>query len=644
MEKSDIKILILEDDASLASAIDAGLSRAGYGTKKVQNYKDALGAFKLQDFHGVVADCMLPQKNGVDIVKELREENPNLAVVLTSGVFKDKAFARDAELRTSAKGFLFKPFNITDLVKIFDQEFAEALGGNADPLYQVFTKSQYSVQDRVNAIQKAGSLHGFDLPFVFSFLATPGIRGDLEVTYPDGSTSVVGFHDGTVDKVVHPDKESYFGTLLVENGFTSMEDVEAGLSLADNKPIGQRLVDASTLSPHAIEIVQHEQMVIRISKVIQNTSVDMKFTQQDRSAAAIRIEPMLFSEILGDWISTKLRPEWLKSFYTPWLTNPILQGPDFSKFELLKCHQILFPILNILKPDQWPYSLQELLSQDESIEVDLLKALHYLLLQRVLVFGPAASAGGDFEARKRRLEKIQASMEGQNHFEVLGLSVKARPAEIQRAYQELAKTLHPDRLPPETPKEIHDLSHKVFSIVTGAYQVLSNEKKRAGYIRTLESGLTEEILQAESAFENGVQLLQVGRYREARKMFERTLNMRGRRTDTPVYLAWALIKEKRTASPSLELAEQARYILAQVPHEDRHTPQYFFVKGLYYMLRGEFGRAKSALEHTLAVDPHFSEVRKEMALLRRFAKQQQSSSLTDELSQVVTKFFKKRSG
>lgn len=645
MEKRDLRILVVDDDPTLALAMEEVLKRAGYTVRRVADYNEAKAASKISDFHGLVVDCMLPQKNGVDLAAEIRKESQeDPVIILTSGIYKDKNFAREASNKTKANSFLFKPFDINELVQIFDQAFVSHFGETSEPIHSLLAKKDYSTQDRVRAVESSGSLHGFDLPLVYSLLAKKGICGDLEITFENKVKSIVGFQDGRIDKVIHHDEESYFGVLLVEKGFTTLEAVEEGLALVDDRPLGKRLVDNSTLSPHAVEIIQHEQMIIRLSKTIQNTSIDLKFNPETREAK-VAIEPPTFNKLLGDWISSKLTEAWLLSFYTSWLDRPIVRGPEHSKLELLVGHHILKPLKTYFKQSEWPHSLQDLLESTGAQEGPIIRAIHFLLLNRVLVFAPNETKGIDWTKRLARLKKIDASMKNQNHFEVLGVSTKARASEIHRSYQELAKTLHPDRLPPDVSAEVKDLTHKIFTKITEAFQVLQSDKKRENYLKTLEMGLAEEILFAETVFEQGFNLLQSGRYRDARKTFEKALKMKGHRTDLMVYLIWAYICEKRNSAPSLELYEKVKSMIAQVAHEDRHSPHYFFVRGLSYELCGEFEKSMSAFKHTLTLEPGFAEARKEIALVRRLAAKHKTT-LSDELSQVVTKFFKpkKRSG
>jgi curved DNA-binding protein CbpA len=70
-------------------------------------------------------------------------------------------------------------------------------------------------------------------------------------------------------------------------------------------------------------------------------------------------------------------------------------------------------------------------------------------------------------------------MSGLAHYDVLGVSPEATASEIRKAYRVAALKNHPDKHPPEARKE----AERRFIAVAAAYEVLSDERKRASYDR-----------------------------------------------------------------------------------------------------------------------------------------------------------------
>jgi CheY-like chemotaxis protein/curved DNA-binding protein CbpA len=640
MRKSEIRILVVDDDPSVGKAFTEALSRAGYATRLEGTYGKAKQAVKLTDFQAFVIDCMLPQKSGIDLATELLTEvSPDTPIVLTSGIFKDKSFAADAIRRTGAIAFLNKPVDLEELISVIDDAFKEQLGQERPELYQTLIKSQISPVEKLNAIQQTRFIHGYDIPLLISTLIETPISGNLNLKYEDGTEANIEISEGRLANLIYKDTESYFGVLLIEMGFTTAEELEEGLSQTQLKPIGQRLVDSSALSPHAVQIVHHQQMIIRLSKLIKDTSLEIEFTEKVIPEPESFIDGIEFAQLLNDWIQTKLPAEWLNSFYTTWLEHPLIKGADFAKFSMIKNLPILMPVAHLSFEKYNGTNLVDVIGQNSNIENDLIKAIHFLMLMKIFNFAAEREETKNISMKIDRLKKIWSEMKNQDYFAVLGVSKNARPAEISRSFHELAKTMHPDKLPSSATTEMKELTQMIYTKISDAYQTLNNDTKRAHYKKTLQIGAAEEILKAESAFEEALKLLQTNRYREARKAFERTIKMRGHRSDTIIYLTWSLLKEKRNKTDHDKLTHYVSSLISQVPHEDRHSIPYFFAKGMLYEISGQVHKAQHSFKHCLALDPNFLDARRELAFIKEKYGKMKASSFSDDLSVVVTKFF-----
>ncbi|MBK8201030.1 MAG: response regulator transcription factor [Bdellovibrionales bacterium] len=278
MLKQDIRILIVEDDQIFGRSIEEAFKRAGYPCRLTSSVEEAETAFKINEYRVVILDCMLPRINGVQLAELFRATaGDNFKILLISGIFKDRSFINDALRKTKALGFFSKPFESMTLVEAVEAAFEEFVEEERDPLFLLLTKESHSLKERLEALEETESIHGFDLPFVYSLLIGTTVSGDLNIITADGEASSVTFSEGKITQVNIQDKTSYFGVLLVEHGFTSNEEVTTGLSGTSEKPIGERLVEANALSPHAISLVRREQSAIRLSKTIQDTSVQIAF-------------------------------------------------------------------------------------------------------------------------------------------------------------------------------------------------------------------------------------------------------------------------------------------------------------------------------------------------------------------------------
>src|SRR5262245_39644194 len=124
MQKAKSSILIVDDDVTFGKAMKEAFVRAGYEVHLCHHPKEAHFVIKVHNIAGAVVDCMLPQQNGVDLVKELRKHwgDSETPVVLISGIFTNKAFAKEASQNTQAISFFAKPFEMQSLIDIFNGE------------------------------------------------------------------------------------------------------------------------------------------------------------------------------------------------------------------------------------------------------------------------------------------------------------------------------------------------------------------------------------------------------------------------------------------------------------------------------------------------------------------------------------------
>ncbi len=96
----------------------------------------------------------------------------------------------------------------------------------------------------------------------------------------------------------------------------------------------------------------------------------------------------------------------------------------------------------------------------------------------------------------------------ENYYSILGVTATATQAEIKNAYMKLARQYHPDRFTDEQEKR---KANALFAKITAAYRVLSDEKLRADYDKSLEKGVKNQDqvqeTQAKNAFTRAIEFL-----------------------------------------------------------------------------------------------------------------------------------------
>jgi CheY-like chemotaxis protein len=615
MLKNEIKILIVDDDVAFGAGIREALAREGFNPILVHKPEDAISQLKVHAISLAIIDCMLPKMNGRDLAKKMDEEGAGgIPKILMSGIFRDKNFIKESLIKTGAKSFISKPVELPDVIRQVNDCIGHLIDIPVSPVNELMTKSAITPGERLKAINESETVHGFELPWIFAILMHQKISGILNILSAEGDPALVGFKSGEIIQVANRDQKSYFGVLLVEHGFIEQEELDAAMhETVSVKKLGERLVDANLLSPHAISIVMAEQQGIRLGKIVGNTSVKISFVETDELREEANIDTHMLNDIFNDWVTSKFPVNWIKTFYTPWMRHKIVPGPDHSDLNRTLSGPAVLRASKFLPMIAKGVTIESMQVETGLSDYDFFPAFHNLFLGSYIRFGEEVKTT-DIQVQRKRLKKLELDLERQNFFERMGVSPKAKDVEVKRAYHELAKTIHPDRLGSDAPIDIRDLARKCFNMIQEANEVLSNPTSRDNYLLELEQGRAEKILEAEQMMEQARNCLAKGDVRRAKDMLEDAILHVPMTTDLRLLLMWAQIKSAN-AEKDAELVNRLKDQLSSVPPEDRHNAVYFFVKGLVQKASGDFDGARRSLEQSIGIEHNFVDAKRELNVL-----------------------------
>ena len=644
MQRDEINILIVDDDANLGKALREVFTRTGFKAQHVMRPDEALSTLKLQSFQAAIIDCMLPKMNGRQLAKQIREEWPELPIILMSGIYKDKNFAREAIQETGAAAFLTKPFDLKDMVSTLESKLDTKLEAPLAPMQALLMKETISHKERIKAINDADEVHGYDLPWIFSLLLHPRVHGHLNIIGSDGEPVGVGVQGGKIVQVNQKDSKSYFGVLMVEYGFTTQEEIEEVMKVSGGKQrkMGERLVEANVLSPHAIQIVMAEQQGLRLSKTVLDSGVKVNFVESDELREDAITDRVIYTELLNEWLVSKVKLDWLKSSYLPWMRYNIKTNSEFEANHRVFSIPVVQRAPNFMKYLLSKQTLEQALADSTIPEEQFYPALHALMISRVIRFGEATQVV-DTASQKKRLTRLIVDLERQNYFERLHVISNAKEADIKRSYHELAKILHPDKISKETTNEIRELTKKCFTMISIAYETLSDDKKKQNYVLELEKGKASSILEAERMTEDARPLLTKGDFKKAKEMLEAASKLAAPTSEARLLSMWARMKTSPAAEHAV-IAIKIRDELGQIAPEDRHTPTFYFVRGLSLRMGGDVEGAKKNLAHAVSLDPDFIDAKREMMVANNVKPPAVPSNdlLRGDLKDVVGMLFKKK--
>ncbi|MGI6202916.1 MAG: response regulator transcription factor [Eubacteriales bacterium] len=109
-----MKLLIAEDERELSAALCAILRHNNYSVDAVYDGQDALDYAASGDYDGVILDIMLPRRDGVSVLTELRKRGIDVPVLLLTA--KSDVADRITGLDAGADDYLTKPFDTGELL------------------------------------------------------------------------------------------------------------------------------------------------------------------------------------------------------------------------------------------------------------------------------------------------------------------------------------------------------------------------------------------------------------------------------------------------------------------------------------------------------------------------------------------------
>jgi DNA-binding response OmpR family regulator len=110
-----MRILIVEDEHKIASAIKRGLEQQAYAVDVSYDADDGLAMATTEPYDLIILDRMLPGSlDGIGILRALRDQNNHTPVLLLTA--KDRVLDRAEGLNAGADDYLVKPFAFVELI------------------------------------------------------------------------------------------------------------------------------------------------------------------------------------------------------------------------------------------------------------------------------------------------------------------------------------------------------------------------------------------------------------------------------------------------------------------------------------------------------------------------------------------------
>ena len=121
------KVLVVEDEFGLQETLRNIFIMEGYETRIAVDGRNGYAVYRQFKPHLILTDVVMPEMNGIDLVRKVRKEDQKIKVIFMSGFFGIKKLKQDLDDEILKRGYrtLSKPFKISDLLDLVQQYLDE---------------------------------------------------------------------------------------------------------------------------------------------------------------------------------------------------------------------------------------------------------------------------------------------------------------------------------------------------------------------------------------------------------------------------------------------------------------------------------------------------------------------------------------
>jgi len=122
-EVFNIQILVVDDEEPIRKLISTLLSTQGYQCITASNGSEALNKILQNTFGAVITDIVMPEMDGITLIKKLLSLYPNLPIMVITGFSQE--YPTESALSVGARDFISKPFSNDEFILRFKKMMSD---------------------------------------------------------------------------------------------------------------------------------------------------------------------------------------------------------------------------------------------------------------------------------------------------------------------------------------------------------------------------------------------------------------------------------------------------------------------------------------------------------------------------------------
>ncbi len=582
------KIIIAEDNRTLASSLGRVLESDGYEchyTTDGVSTVSQVGSIK-PDL--IVLDVLLPKKDGRAVLREIRAAGCQAPVVGMSGVFRGRSTAE--ELRElGAQEFLEKPFTVRVLV----DKVLELIGPSEEP-DSADGKTKLSDKPAAQILWEA-----MESKF------TGAVQFQREKVH-----KVIVLNRGEPSLIRSNSARECLGRRLLAAGRIDRAALDESLRRCrdDGRRQGEVFVELGVVTEAEVEAELAAQSADKLLALF-NWEYGESWDQSG-------VTSLSHASPIGGWSPRAIIVYGVQRMTTAQIAKALnpLGNVGMTRTDLaLDDRELDAPgvreFFDALEPGA---SLSDYLAQHG-------RAIYGLWLVGALIFADKGDAPVECsDPRFAEFSELRQKMQSQTYFEILGVTDDASPAEIRRAFLELAKTYHPDKLSGEL-EPVRRAAGEVFTHMSSAHETLTDKAARREYSARLARGASTgqdqsevvAILRAESLFREAEAFVTRRDYAAAQERLHDALELNPQEGEFYALLGWCHFLRSQPSENGR--AEAIEYLDKAIQLAPSSSTGYYYKAKLHKACK-QAVEAQKMFRKVLDLDPQHPEATREVRL------------------------------
>ena len=464
-------------------------------------------------------------------------------------------------------------------------------------LYEIFAHSDYSLKKKKKIIDALDDIDGFELAFLISFILSVDITGHLNIISKDNEVIGISFSRGFITHIDLPDKQTYFGTLMVEMGYIQIKELEIALKKTDIH-IGQYFLHQKKVTQAQIDLTFRKQMELRLTKLICDNTYNINFSDAAETPLFIKITRRDYYEMCYSWLESRFTKKWLEEHFKVWEKDLVvfLDGHTYIADAFKK--PMLLQLPDFGQEIRKGMSLLRLKNLYRDHEEGFLKALYFLSLIGVVVFKESPEV-----EKVAKLQTIYNQLKDKK-----GNDLAKALAELTRipAQQSESVYLAFQKLISENADD--DSQNYKNQLVKIGIDFLSQQSvepyhEPESITNTVPRSQIEKNIANNSMAAIHKDLLK-GKYFEAFGQLKKAFVSNDLRPSMKVYLLWAKIGHALNANLKVNLTSFENQ-LADLVHEDKETAEYEYIQSMLAKLKKDKVKSKLHFDNAIKKKPIF---------------------------------------